>query len=81
MEADVRGALADFQPDAVGLTVRNVDTVLMENNQFFLDEIRELVGLFKTAGVPVSAGGAGFSFVPEGVRGLFGSRLRYSRSG
>ena len=73
VEADVRGALGEFQPDAVGLTVRNVDTVLMENNQFFLDEIRELVGLFKTAGIPVIAGGVGFTFVPEGVRDYLGA--------
>jgi hypothetical protein len=70
--ADVRETVAAFRPDVVGLTVRNIDTVLMPNNVFFLDEIRAVVERIRSSGLPVIAGGAGFSFAPEDVRDYLG---------
>ena len=73
LPADLQAAVASFQPDIVGLTVRNIDTVLMHNNVFFLDEIRDIVGLLKTHGMQVIVGGAGFSFTAETVRDYLGA--------
>lgn len=71
--ADVRAAIDRFSPHIAGVTVRNVDTVLMENNEFFLDEIRELVRFLRSLGIPVAAGGVGFSFMPDEVRDYLGA--------
>jgi len=47
--------------------VRNIDTVLYENNEFFLDDIAVLVKKVKERGIPVMLGGAGFSFAPAEI--------------
>ncbi|MEA1996474.1 MAG: cobalamin-dependent protein [Gemmatimonadota bacterium] len=59
--------LERFGPQVAGLTVRNIDSALFQNNVFFLDGIKESVGLLKACRVPVILGGSGFSFYPEGV--------------
>lgn len=57
-----------FHPDIVGITVRNVDTVLYHTNEFFLDEVREIVAHIKGAhGIPVVIGGAGLASNPHGI--------------
>ncbi|MFH1071707.1 MAG: cobalamin-dependent protein [Candidatus Glassbacteria bacterium] len=70
-EADAAGVLAaavdDFKPQVAGVTIRNIDTALCQNNVFFLDEIAEFVRLLESAGVPVIEGGAGFGFASRAV--------------
>jgi radical SAM superfamily enzyme YgiQ (UPF0313 family) len=70
-----------FSPDLAGLTVRNIDTVLRWNNEFFLDSIRPLVSVLGASGVPVILGGAGYSFVPEGIRRFLGADYGLSGPG
>jgi radical SAM superfamily enzyme YgiQ (UPF0313 family) len=61
-------AIAGFEPDVVGITVRNVDTALYQENEFFLDEIKGLVGRAKEKyGLKVVIGGSGVSADPGGV--------------
>jgi len=62
-----------FIPDAAGLTVRNIDSCIYYNNEFFLDDYIPLVEILKSHGVPVILGGAGFSFIPEGILGCLGA--------
>jgi hypothetical protein len=65
---DVDRAILSFSPDVVGVTVRNVDSVLFHTNEFFLDGIREIVHHIKnTYGLKVIIGGAGVSTNPEGI--------------
>jgi len=71
--AELRDAVEEYAPDVAGITVRNIDTVIYDNNVFFLDEIRSLVDVLKERGVPVVAGGAGFSFIPEGILDYLGA--------
>jgi len=71
--ADTARALDDFRPDLAAVTIRNIDTVIRANNVFFLDGIRELVNGIRERGVPVVAGGAGFSFNPAGVLSYIGA--------
>ncbi len=66
-------ALDSFQPDIAALTIRNIDTVLYENNIFFLDEIKTYADSVKKRGIPVVLGGAGFSFVPGGILEYIGA--------
>jgi hypothetical protein len=66
---DIDRAVAEFAPAIVGMTVRNVDTVLYQTNEFFLDELRDIVRYVKAKyGLGVIIGGAGVSTSPEGVR-------------
>ena len=65
--ADIERALADTCPDIAGVTIRNIDTVLYHNNIFFLDDIRDIVTVLSSHGIPVVLGGAGYSFIPDGI--------------
>ncbi len=40
---DIDEAIGSFAPDIVGVTVRNIDAVLYHTNEFFLDEIKDIV--------------------------------------
>ncbi|RPI37683.1 MAG: radical SAM protein [Nitrospiraceae bacterium] len=65
---DIDEAVKSFSPDMAGISVRNVDSVLYQNNEFYLDEIRDIVRYLKfTCGVKVFVGGAGLMTNPEGV--------------
>lgn len=65
---DIDRAVASFRPDIVGMTVRNIDSVLYQTNEFFLDEIRDMISHIRRSwGVKVVFGGAGVGTDPEGV--------------
>jgi anaerobic magnesium-protoporphyrin IX monomethyl ester cyclase len=67
---DIDHYVRSFQPDIAGVTVRNVDTVLYHTNEFFLDQIREIVGHLKRChGLCVMIGGAGLLSNPHGILG------------
>ena len=66
--AEIDQAVRSFQPDMAGVTVRNVDTVLYHTNEFFLDQIKEIVGhLRHHSGLRVVIGGAGLLANPHGI--------------
>lgn len=66
--ADVDKGIASFRPDIIGITVRNIDTVLFHTNEFFLDDIKTIIDHIKSAhGLSVIIGGAGVSAFPEGI--------------
>lgn len=65
-----------FHPDAVGVTVRNVDTALYPGTESFLPAIRDVIARIRhVADVPVLIGGAGIGVDPEGVRAYLGADL------
>lgn len=79
---DLDEALDSFRPDVAGVTVRNVDTVLYQSNEFFLDGIREVVRHIRTVrGLPVIIGGAGISADPEGLLEYLGADLAVAGPG
>jgi len=62
----IRGAFEEMHPDAVGVSVRNIDDQDMEHPRLFLDPIREVIAVCRgMARVPVILGGAGYSIFPE----------------
>jgi radical SAM superfamily enzyme YgiQ (UPF0313 family) len=68
IEKAVDDAIETFKPNIAGLTVRNVDTVLFHTNEFFLDEIHDIVDRIKErTGIPVMIGGAGVAINPNAV--------------
>ncbi|MBN2611148.1 MAG: cobalamin-dependent protein [Bacteroidales bacterium] len=56
--------ISEFRPDIAGFTIRQIDTVLFPNNEFFLPEIKEYVNICKSSGCQIILGGAGFSIMP-----------------
>jgi len=67
-EAVIDEVLSGFRPDISGVTVRNIDSVLYHDNEFYLDSIRDIVRHLKIRhGLKVVIGGAGIMVNPEGV--------------
>ncbi|MFO7765948.1 MAG: cobalamin-dependent protein, partial [Pelovirga sp.] len=66
--ADIQATLARRQPDAVAVSVRNIDNVDMRNPLFFLDGLQSIVQEVRnTTGVPIILGGAALGIMPEQI--------------
>lgn len=62
----LKRGVQEFKPDAIGVTIRNIDDQSLENTQFLLEGSREMVrGLKKLTAVPIILGGAGYSIYPN----------------
>jgi len=67
--ADARGMLAktirEFHPDAIGISVRNIDTQDIKNPVFMLDPVKSMIGWCREhSSAPIIIGGAGYSIYP-----------------
>ncbi len=61
----LRGAIAAFEPDAIGISVRNVDDQSRDAPRFLLSQVLPLVEACRASShAPVILGGAGFSVFP-----------------
>jgi radical SAM superfamily enzyme YgiQ (UPF0313 family) len=59
-------AIAAFAPDAIGLSVRNIDDQSMRETRFLLDPLQALVAVCRRLlKAPIILGGAGYSMYPE----------------
>jgi radical SAM superfamily enzyme YgiQ (UPF0313 family) len=58
--------LKDFQPDVIGVSIRNIDDLIMEQSRFYIEEIDDLcISPIKNYGKGITIlGGAGFSMFP-----------------
>lgn len=60
--------ITDFNPDIIGLSIRNIDNTEANNPLFFISEHRELVDwLRKKCKAPIVGGGAGFTILPHDI--------------
>ena len=59
--------IAGFEPDYVGLSVRNVDDLTMQHSTFYIDEIAKnfAIPLRQSTRAALVLGGSGFSLVPR----------------
>ncbi|KKN18223.1 hypothetical protein LCGC14_0957990, partial [marine sediment metagenome] len=53
--------------DLVGFTIRNIDSAIFFNNEFFLPNFKPLVQCVKEQNIPVMLGGSGFSAMPKEI--------------
>ncbi len=60
-------AVQSFRPDAIGLSIRNLDSTSWLKSTFYLDDAREYVRIAKTGGVPVIVGGPCLGVHPGGI--------------
>ncbi len=73
-EADIREALAGFRADACCLSIRNVDTVLWPDPEFFLPEVRDYIRLIRElSDAPVIIGGSALLAGAGAVAGYLGA--------
>ncbi len=64
---DLEAKLMEKSFDIVGFTIRNIDSSLYFNNEFYLPEIRNLVQIAKKHEKTVVIGGTALSANPEGI--------------
>jgi len=72
--AALQKRIEEFQPGAIGISVRNIDDQNMASPNFLLPAIREVVATCRRlSGAPIVLGGPGYSMFPE-------SALRFLRA-
>ncbi len=63
----LRTTLKDFRPEAIGLSIRNLDNQDMHRPIFFLENHLEIVAAIRrNSNAPIILGGAGFNIHPSG---------------
>ena len=66
--SSIAKTLQDFNPDVIGISIRNIDNLTYHKSVFYMPEIRRIVDFLKTrTSAPLVAGGSGFSIFPEEV--------------
>ena len=66
--------VADFDPQLVGISVRNIDNVNSLNPCFFLDGVVQTIQLIRSSTqAKIFLGGAGFSLMPDAVLDYVGA--------
>lgn len=63
---EVRRVLADWQPELIALSIRNIDNQDSRNPLLFFPEYQDLIALIRgLSNAPIILGGAGFSIMPR----------------
>ena len=80
MQADTQKALheaiAEFNPEIIGISVRNIDDQKMENPRFLLGAVKEVVAdCRKLSHATIILGGAGFSIFPQTALEFLGADI------
>lgn len=62
---DLRSEIEATKPEIVAFSIRNVDNVIMVNQQFYLDDAKQFIAIAKKAGCIVIIGGAAIGSLKE----------------
>jgi hypothetical protein len=74
MNADIDKVTDETKPEIAGITIRNIDSVLFTDNEFYLDSIRQIVRhLKKRYGIRVIIGGAALTADADGLLAYLGA--------
>jgi radical SAM superfamily enzyme YgiQ (UPF0313 family) len=70
MQTDTRQALKEaivgFNPEIIGISVRNIDDQMMENSKFLLEGVKDVIRSCREfSGSTIVLGGAGYSIFPQ----------------
>ncbi|MBD3352739.1 MAG: radical SAM protein [Candidatus Lokiarchaeota archaeon] len=65
--AEIQNLLNKQNYDLIGITIRNVDSVLFYNNEYFLSKIKKIVDITKIFQIPIVLGGIGYSIAPKKI--------------
>lgn len=60
--------IRDYNPDIIGISVRNIDNVNFMNNKYYIDNVKNIVTRIReVSAAKVVLGGAGFSLIPAQI--------------
>ncbi len=69
-------ALLEFQPEVIGVSVRNIDDQSMRQARFLLPAVKEVVDICRKAtAAPIVLGGAGYSIFPQAALFYLGADI------
>ncbi|MFZ5569381.1 MAG: B12-binding domain-containing radical SAM protein [Thermodesulfobacteriota bacterium] len=72
----LESAVADFQPDVIGISVRNIDDQSMRQTRFLLPAVKEIVdSCRRLSRAPIVLGGAGYSIFPRSALAYLGADM------
>ncbi len=72
----VAECIRQFQPQTIGLSVRNIDDQRMRNTRFLLDQAGDAVTWCReSTDAPIVLGGAGFSILPQPILDYLGAEM------
>jgi radical SAM superfamily enzyme YgiQ (UPF0313 family) len=72
----LKDAVDGFQPEIIGISVRNIDDQCMENPGFLLDLVKDFVNDCRSiSDAPIVLGGAGYSIFPESALAYLGADM------
>jgi radical SAM superfamily enzyme YgiQ (UPF0313 family) len=67
-------AIKSFQPDFVGISLRNIDDIVIKRRETFFDSLAAVTGQVRRAcAAPIILGGSGFSIFPRALLQLAGA--------
>ena len=68
VHSSIQNTIKQFEPDVIGLSIRNIDNLTYPKSVSYIDEIKDIVDLLKSfTTVPFILGGSGFSLFPQEV--------------
>ena len=74
--ATLKTAFDTFAPDAIGISVRNIDDQAMDPPNFLLGPVKQIVAFCKeNSAAPVIIGGAGYSIFPQAALDYLGADM------
>jgi radical SAM superfamily enzyme YgiQ (UPF0313 family) len=70
----LRRMVADFQPELIAISLRNIDNQKLHRSEVYFPETQELVTLLRSlTPAPIMVGGAGFSIMPRPLLDCLGA--------
>jgi radical SAM superfamily enzyme YgiQ (UPF0313 family) len=68
--------ISEFQPDAIGISVRNIDTQDIKRPKFMLDPVKSMITRCREySNSPIIIGGPGYSIYPEAALDYLGADM------
>lgn len=75
-EAALEKIIEEFQPECIGISVRNIDDQNMESPMFLLEKAKAVVAACRDlSNAPIVLGGAGYSIFPESALTYLGADM------
>jgi radical SAM superfamily enzyme YgiQ (UPF0313 family) len=72
----LQDAVDGFQPEIIGISVRNIDDQCMENPRFLLDSVKHFINDCRSlSDAQIILGGAGYSIFPESALAYLGADM------
>ncbi|MDR3569142.1 MAG: radical SAM protein [Syntrophobacteraceae bacterium] len=73
---DLEGAIRDFDPEVIGISVRNIDDQSRKAPKFLLKAVKNVVdGCRALTSAPIVLGGAGYSIYPRSALAFLGADM------